>query len=212
MAARTGWVIFGIILIIIIIIIAIVAIVYITEIGAIVSTPFAPQGSIVQLRNLKTGNLLGICTIGTVIICNEGNMTGDYASTSPNQSNPDTMKWQVNVDPTTQFVALQNVATSKYLTNTVSSCTKAAIAGNLLSVQQTTLTSATTNVSGWFGSSIPSANSAQLFVLNQEPGQNTYVGTTNGNSFDNTCNQMVSDGFNQVQINETTWGVEIVSQ
>lgn len=211
MASRTGLIVFGVIAIIIIIIVTILAIIYVTRIGAIVSTPFAPQGSVVQLKNVQTGGLLGICTISGTIACNEGNQSGDYASTAPNQTNPNTMKWTVNIDPTTQFIALQNVATGKYLSNASSPCTQNGIAGNLLSVQLDSITQPNVSISGWFGSFIPAANTTQLFVLNEGGSDNKWIGTSNSNFFTNTCGQMVSDGFLQAQINQTTFMVTILS-
>ena len=210
MSSRIGLGIFIGFLIIVVIVSAMIAIYFVTRGPIIQSTPFAPQGSIVQLKNTQTGSLLGICTIGTTISCDEGNMTGNYASTSPNVSDPNSTKWTVNVDINSGFVALQNVSTGKYLSNAISPCTHASIQGNLLSVQQDSVSSPTDSASGWFGSFIPSSGSVQLFSINQ-PTLTTYVGTQTGNAFDNTCDQMVSDGFSQAQFGQTTWIITVVS-
>ncbi len=212
MAARTGWIIFSIILIFIIIIIAIVAIVYITQIGALVSTPFAPQGSIVRLKNVITGQYLGICSIGLQINqCSKGSIpAGDYASTSTNNSEPTALQWTVNIDPDNQFVALQNVKTGKYLSNITNTCAVNGLIGNIVSIQLGSVVNSNTDINGWFVSQIPAGNSVQFGIANPASGPQTYLGTQASNIFSNSCAQMVSDGFESFQVNEITWNVEMV--
>lgn len=207
----TGWIIFGVIAIIVIIIVVIVSIYFITQIGAIVSTPFVPQGTVVRLRNMQSGQYLGICSIGLAINCTQGTIpAGDYAATPGNDTDPTAMQWTVNIDPDNQFVALQNVKTGRYMSNITNTCNVSGLLGNIVSVQLGAIVNSNDDTNGWFASQVPAANSVQLGITNPGSGALTYLGTQPSNVFPNSCSQMISDGFGQAEINQITFAVEIV--
>ena|SRR5581483_10982686 len=212
-------VITGITFITLILIITVGIIIYITDYNINPAQSLAPPGSIVRLRNVQTGHYLGICRVGTSIPCVQGPESGDFATTSTNIGSTGSISWFVNVDQNTNYTSLQNVGTSNYLANFDPVCYDSNIPGNIAPIklsQTQPFVYNTSAANGWFGVIFVTSTRVQLYTPNYNSSGTIippvdFLGTDTNNVVSNSCAEMVSTGFNQSQISQTSWDVEIVS-